>query len=203
VLARNLHASAAICVLVVGSTAANAQALLIPGGANATEIIARAEAEGAAFRRVPNPGVLPTSFTSLLDRRTLPEILGSGALPPNKHAEGRSCVVGQGSGPNRSGEFVIGGNLGGREAMVAGRVGKVWWSPMHHARDMPPLLVRGRSLTVPSDTVRFATDQVASVGGRLERQYFFPSGISVPQPGRWLLIATSGANWGCFILTVR
>jgi hypothetical protein len=93
--------------------------------------------------------------------------------------------------------------------MRAGEVGKVWWAPLHYSHDMPPLLVRGRSLTNPRDTVRFTSARIAwpvFPGAKsvpeAELKYFFPSGITIPKPGRWLLIATSGANWGCFILTV-
>ena len=119
-------------------------------------------------------------------------------------------------GPIRSGEFVIGGMLGGTSALRVGRAGKVWWAPLHQSRDMPPLVVRGRhltavrgpGLTVPADTVRHVKSNVAwpvTSGAppvpEAEREYFFPSGITVPQGGRWLLIATSGENWGCFIIT--
>jgi hypothetical protein len=147
------------------------------------KMIAIAEAEGAAFRQV-----------ALTD--------GSNPAP-------RVCVTGYDRGPASSGEFTIGGNLGGADAMLAGRQGKVWWAPLHHAADMPTLVVRGRSLTTPSDTLRFTTGTIAwptADGGRrvvppAERKHFFPSGIIIPRPGRWLLIASSGANWGCFILT--
>ena len=31
---------------------------------------------------------------------------------------------------------------------------------------------------------------------------FFPSLVALPRGGTWLLIATGGPNWGCFILTL-
>lgn len=189
----------AVCVLAVGSGELRAQPLAIPRGANAAQIIANTEADGAAFRRVPNPTVLPTTFMSLRDQRRGADLFGR----ENEHAEGRTCAAGREIGPIRSGEFVIGGNLSGRAAMEAGRSGKVWWAPLHHGRKMPPLLVTGRSLSAPRDTLRFITSLVARTTGQPPRQYFFPSGIMVPKPGRWLMVATSGANWGCFILTVK
>jgi hypothetical protein len=155
----------------------------VPRNSGEAEMIAVAEAEGAAFRRI--------------------------ALTDGNSAAPRVCVSGYDLGPASSGEFTIGGNLGGSVAMLAGRQGKVWWAPLHRAAHMPPLVVRGRRLTTPSDTLRFTTGTIASPtapgGPRLlpaERKYFFPSGIVIPRRGRWLLIATSGANWGCFILTV-
>jgi hypothetical protein len=172
--------------LVVGASVAvgrdlRGQTLRVPQGATQAQIVAAAEADGAAYPRF--------------------------AGTPTRDASPRSCVDGREVGPALSGEFTIGGNLSGSVAMRAGRQGKVWWAPLRQAADMPPLLVRGRSLTTPSDTVWYASSSVAYSGGTtlgplVDRKYFFPSGIAIPRPGRWLLIATSGPNWGCFILTV-
>jgi hypothetical protein len=190
-------------LLALISSALRAQAAAIPGGSNAAQIIANAEAEGATFRHLPSPSVVPALFASpLKDLRAFEEMVGRNAIPANKNYEDRTCTVGQGLGPVRSGEFVIGGQLSGKEAMIAGQPGKVWWAPLHHGRNMPPLVVRGRNLSAPSDTVRFTSAMVAASAAQSHREYFFPSGIIMPRPGRWLVIATSGANWGCFILGV-
>lgn len=31
----------------------------------------------------------------------------------------------------------------------------------------------------------------------------YPTGIRLPTVGRWMMVATAGNNWGCFILTVQ
>ena len=108
-------------------------------------------------------------------------------------------------GPIRSGEFVIGGNLGGFSATRGGKPTKIWWAPQVNSKNMPPLVVRGWNVGVPTDTFRFTTDRVAVPGKQSsvpadQRDYFFPSGITLPHAGRWLVVATSGSNWGCFFL---
>jgi hypothetical protein len=87
-------------------------------------------------------------------------------------------------------------------ALRAGHRGAVMWYPDHAKAEMPPLVVRGRSLTDLRDTVRHTTAKPVAWSGRGQATYLFPTGILFPHPGRWLLIATSGENWGCFILTV-
>lgn len=140
------------------------------------EDIARAEAEAALYRR---------------------------AAASTDSAAPRTCVTGFDMGPAHSGEFTIGGNLSGLRGLRAAHAGKVWWIPVHRGRDMPPLEVRARSLTNPRDTTRYSTATVAYTVSGATRTYFFPSGIMLPKPGRWIVVATSGDNWGCFILTVN
>jgi hypothetical protein len=117
------------------------------------------------------------------------------------------CAEGREMGPAESGDFTIGGMLGGASSLRAGQVGKIWWRPAHASATMPPLDIRGRNLTTLRDTVRFTSTSIAwptfpgHVTPLSNRQYFFPSGFSVPTAGRWLLVVTSGGNWGCFIVT--
>ena len=157
-----------------------AQTLLIPAGSNAIQITAAAEREGAAYPRV------------------------AGA----SDAEPRTCALPWFSAPVKSGEFKIGGQVSPVDPLKAGQRGKIWWAPVHYAKEMPPLVLRGRNLTTMKDTVRLTFTGVATPvtpGTRTpesQRVYFFPSGTTLPTAGRWLVIATSGANWGCFVLTV-
>jgi hypothetical protein len=152
-----------------------------------------AEAEGLTMPRAADVEPLPTVFRSLASRRP------NAWMRPSDNTPERNCVEGFDIRPIRSGEFVIGGNLGGDVAMMHGdRGGKVWWLPMHQ-QTAGRLVVRGTRLGDRGDTIRYVTSNVAfNSGGR-----FFPSGIAVPDLGRWLMVATSGTDWGCFILSVR
>lgn len=103
----------------------------------------------------------------------------------------------------RSGEFVVGGVL---SALVHGRPIKFWWKPLNSSMNME-LLVRGRSLGTPSDTLRFESSDVTST---LDSETLEPYeeeaafvGIAFPSAGTWVVVATSGRNWGCFVIAVR
>jgi hypothetical protein len=164
-------------VMLAAALPAQAQRLPVPQGVRDASIVARAEAEGASFYAKRGRQVAPR------------------------------CIEGHEIGPAESGDFTIGGTLGGSRALRAGHTGKIWWRPAHASAKMPPLEVRGRNLSTLRDTMHFTTATVAWPGGpnqvalKERREYFFPSGFSVPTAGRWLVVATSGDNWGCFIVT--
>jgi hypothetical protein len=101
----------------------------------------------------------------------------------------------------RSGDFAVGG---GMLALAEGRRAKVWWKPRNSATEME-LLVRGRRLGSGGDTLRFQSVDLA--GSResetlewIPESMFFPSGFTLPLPGTWVVVATSGSDWGCFML---
>ncbi len=101
----------------------------------------------------------------------------------------------------RSGDFVIGGQIGGAQAPKAGRTSKIWWIPYHDPfESSTKLLVRGARLGATGDTIRYVQPDYAWPKGSPKTESFFPSGVKLPTPGRWLLIATAGDDWGCFIL---
>lgn len=113
----------------------------------------------------------------------------------------RKCMTARASAPLRSGEFFIGGELNSGPR-PSGQV-KIWWEPKHPA-DSLPLVVRGVSLTNPADTLRQMMKELAigmGPDGRATGPTFFPSGLWFPASGRFLVVATSGADWGCFILS--
>ena len=119
----------------------------------------------------------------------------------------RRCVefpVGVEPANRRSGEIIVGGSIG---ALKSGQPGKVWWTPLHDpAGPKSTLIVRGARTDTADKTSLFTSKDYAwpLVGWTPDREHgFFPSGYSLPEPGRWLLTVTSGNDWGCFIVTVR
>ena len=191
--------AAPIALGIVSSVALTATASLIPQNAvpaltgnTEAEIVAAAERGGATFALDPRAPSLPAKYFS---------------EPPTPGAAERKCVVASGMGPVRSGQFVIGGLLS--EPRGATGELKIWWAPMHHAASMN-IVVRGRMAGTLGATTEFLSSDVAWPVVRsgpavpvADRQYFFPSGVYFPSPGKWILVATQGSDWGCFILNVR
>ena len=165
-------------------------------GSAEVEIIGQAEKEGAGFLADPRPPLrVPKSFQSETAAGT---------------AE-RRCVVATGKGPVRSGEFMVGGDLTGvARAWALKKVPpKLWWAPLHHAPTMS-LVVRGKQVGSTEKGEQFKSTTVAwpvSAPGvkvpEAERDYFFPTEIRfLRDGGKWILVATQGADWGCFVLTI-
>ena len=190
--------SAAVVLGIVSSIALTATASIglqnntaaVLTGNTEAEIVAAAERAAAAFKVDTRGPSLPAKYFS------------EPATPGNAE---RKCVAASGMGPIRSGQFAIGGLLSER-----GKTGelKIWWAPMHHAASMS-LVVRGRMVGSPGATTEFLSSNVAWPVPRsgqtvpvAERQYFFPSGVYFSSPGTWILVATQGSDWGCFILNV-
>ncbi len=169
--------------------------------------IAQAEAEGAAFPREAQPPSLPYGFRTDAvkgtDERKCVAFPDGAAL---SHTNGWD-------NSRRSGEFVIGGEI--IEGLKASVAAKVFWVPLHDPSSREAILhVRSIRLDQPPITARFSSSEYASslkperVSGetryvRDEDSIFYPSGFSLPNAGRWLFIATSAYDWGCFIVTVR
>ncbi len=145
--------------------------------------IKEAEAEGRNWPQRAEPTFQPTT---------------GGAEHWNDSAP-RQCVSGGSNNAVRSGDFVIGGDIHGAGS---GREVKIWWEPKHPAASFS-LVVRGARVGPVSDTLRYVNIDWA-VGGSpkvgLTGPIFYASGIAFPSAGQWLLIATSGPDWGCFLL---
>jgi hypothetical protein len=167
------------------------------------ETVAAAETEGAAYPRGPAREHDPVVFAG--------NPIGT---PERKCTSGPSTDVAAGKSAGfdfsytpvgiRSGDFVIGGQIGAGTPPGAGRQSKIWWAPYHNPHEhFTPLVVRGARLGHPGDTIRYMQPNHAWPGRGPETDAFFPSGIELPRPGRWLLIATAGDDWGCFILTAH
>ena len=184
--------------LAIGVAAVRAQgtaAFQYWSGSTEQQLIASVEREAATFPRDPAlPLRMKKAFASA-DMEGSPE---------------RKCVAGSGTGPLRSGEFIIGGQLSGVDTRhrIRSVAPKIWWSPLHHAPKME-LLVRARQVDRGGGEYRFHGVTVAwgvpSAGEDVpenEREYFFPSGIEFLHSGKWNIVATQGPDWGCFILTL-
>ena len=164
--------------------------------------VAQAEAEGAAFRHGPPPMVMQYMFGG-----------------PFGGTSERSCVrsMPDDSIPNgslRSGDIILRSRLTGRWGLHAGRGHKIFWMPMHGPADTTtkvsfaewrrkaiehaPLLLRAVRVGNPADSFRQTVTGLT--GG--PRQFGFPSEVTFPAAGQWLVIATTGEDWGCYLLTV-
>lgn len=166
------------------------------GGGPTSQVIAdwlvAAEQEGAAF---PRDSVLSTYPSYPFPGEV--QIVGTDA---------RKCVEvpAEPSTQVRSGEFIAGGYL---HQLVFGRPLKLWWRPINSTEGMT-LLVRGRLLEPPYDSIRYeSSDIIAPLDSRTRQpiaaEGTFPPGMQVPVAGPWLMVTTSGNNWGCFVVRVR
>jgi len=54
----------------------------------------------------------------------------------------------------------------------------------------------------PADSVRFRVEGLAYSPGASGRLYGYPSEVSFPSAGQWVIVATAGNDWGCFVLDV-
>lgn len=151
------------------------------------ETIAAAEAEGAAYPRGPARERLATVFVGRSVGTTERKCVDG---PTTKLAVSQI----------RSGDFVIGGQIGGWRTPLAGKASKIWWAPYHNPLDdSATLVVRGARLGHPGDTIRYKKSDIGYA--MFKSDAFFPSGLFLPRAGSWLLVATAGDDWGCFILT--
>jgi len=118
---------------------------------------------------------------------------------PGAGTSERRCVEVPTPGPVRSGEFRL---TYMPVRPQAGRPHKIAWSPTDGSPSMS-LQVRGRLVSDSESTLALRTSRIArTTGADDDTWYFFPSMIEFPASGEWVVVATSGANWGCFIFDV-
>jgi hypothetical protein len=166
--------------------------LLISGAEIRAQSIARtpnqAQAEGAAFVSVNAMSVQPAfvarPYGGTKDRRCVDEFAAD-------------TVAGEAL---RSGDFIIRGG----HSLRAGRADKILWIPLHpepSASTPPastPLVVRAARVASASDTLRETIPGLA----HSHAEYGYPSTLTLPRGGEWVVVATAGPNWGCFLLHV-
>jgi hypothetical protein len=156
--------------------------------------VAAAEAEGASFPHGATPRIVDEVFSHAF----------SGTAARTCVAPPRDSIAG---GSLRSGEFIVRGRFSGYWGPKANRDGKYLWAPLHNPYVYPApggLLIRAARLGHPSDTVRVA-EAHAAYSARRDRfkEAAYPSLVRFPAAGEWLVIATSGKDWGCFLITVE
>ena len=147
-----------------------------------------AEAEGALFAR--DSGVAPARWV---------------AHPSRGTAERRCTAPSTGSdsapvGALRSGEFSVRTRYTVSNGFHVNERNKALWLPLH-PRTTPatPLLIRAVRLGHTADSLRQTVARLAHSPTELG----YPSSVSFPSPGEWLVVATAGADWGCFVFTVE
>jgi len=148
-----------------------------------------AEAEGASYARANAPAYTPTAFTSAFTGTTE-----------------RKCTVQASTdatnGPLRSGEIVLRARLVGEWGLKANRDHKIYWQPLHNPFEFrDTLLIRGVRIGSPADSIRVSIRDWG-YSPRSKRESGFPSQLRFPTVGDWLVIATAGSDWGCFVLPV-
>jgi len=174
-----------VAVLVfVDATASGAQNILAT--------VAAAEAEGARFQRSPTPAGSKLSwafrepFGGTAERKCVEVV-------PNYAAPGRSL---------RSGDFIMRSGFFSRVWPHTGRQYKVLWLPLHAPYEGgEPMLLRAARIGHPADSSR-GRYHAATARGRVLSESGFPSVVSFPTAGQWLIVATAAHNWGCFVLRV-
>jgi hypothetical protein len=101
----------------------------------------------------------------------------------------------------RSGD-VIGAGFAYYDAAWPGGYGKIGWqTPNTTPGTAPQLTVRATRLDSGAVTrvFEFPVTETRYNNSVL----FYASGVHVPTSGRWMLVATAGSSWGCFLLTVH
>ena len=159
----------------------------LPPTVDRAELIALVEGFGQSHPALPPSAVAPAAWSEV-------EFVGS---------SDRRCVTMPPDGPVRSGDF---GLAFWGFPFEAGKYQKISWTPVGDYRDMA-VYIRGRMVSDPESVVERRSSQLGrsvrteNTGGE-DRTWFFPAGLAFPAAGEWVVVATSGANWGCFVFTV-
>ncbi len=152
--------------------------------------VAAAEAEGAAFPRGAAPTFVSINFSHPFDGTAERKCVAPSAT------EGQSEQL-------RSGEILIRGQFVGEWGPEARRTNKFLWIPVHNPFEFPnALLLRAARIGHPEDAFRVAIADWGYEGRGHERESGFPSGVALPKAGSWMIIATAGDDWGCFLFSV-
>ncbi|HXT15022.1 MAG TPA: hypothetical protein VN706_05295 [Gemmatimonadaceae bacterium] len=151
--------------------------------------VAQADAEAAGYSRSDTASA-PQAFFAR----------PSAGTSDRRCVDSRNADDRQATGSLRSGEMIVRGRWNDSTGLHAGKEDKFLWLPLHGSADLKaPLVIRADRVGEPADSLRLTIAHVARGGGHM---YGYPSLVSFPTPGRWLVVATAGSDWGCFILDV-
>ena len=91
----------------------------------------------------------------------------------------------------------------GEWGLKAGRAHKILWLPLHNPYEFrDTLLIRAVRVDSPADSFRLSVPHWAYPGRAHMQESGFPSEVRFPTAGNWIVIATAGSDWGCFVLPV-
>ena len=136
-----------------------------------------------------------------LDWKSVASQIGGRHVPGSTE---RRCVDVGSEREVRSGDFVA-GNFAAYSGIWARGSGKLYWIPHRLAwpDSSTPLRVAAVPLDPGSGPRVFEKRTSARTVGVIPEVHFFPSGFRLPGKGTWMLVATAGPHWGCFIFTLR
>ena len=63
------------------------------------------------------------------------------------------------------------------------------------------LLLRATRIGQPAESIRTRIP-AAGLPGAPSSAAGFPSGVSFPEAGEWVVVATTGSDWGCFLFRI-
>ena len=120
----------------------------------------------------------------------------------------RKCIdLESGSVPTgasfRSGDILIRSSFFGGRAKARSTY-KVLWVPLHSPYMYPDtLVIRRARVDERADSLRMVVDAFGYAPRPAPKsEAGFPSLVTVPSAGAWLVVATAGNDWGCFRLNV-
>jgi hypothetical protein len=179
----NLFLKSFVLVLLLSITAQVGVAQQIPSSPQG------AEAEGVTFPHGASPPRIAPSFAARFrgtaERRCVTPYSNVG-VDSSSHSDG----------PLRSGEFIV--RYGG---LFVNQPTKMLWMPLHNPSDYSgTLLIRAVRPDHPDDSLRVSVSDWGWSGSHVNSGYV--SSVAFPSPGTWLVIATAGPDWGCYLLSV-
>jgi len=105
----------------------------------------------------------------------------------------RKCVDAGSGGRFRSGDFVAA--MPDYAAYWARGGTKVMWISVRPQTPRVPLVVKATRLDAAAAGRVYGVDILNAPR--------YPSGVFLPEAGRWMMVATAGDAWGCFVVAVK